>query len=85
MTYNEIALYRYKKHYPLKNYRTRGNYGQGFVMDRGYYGHIGEELIVFSQEKLRSYGEVKKKKGIGLDDLAYSRRVDEKTVLLETY
>ena len=69
----------------MRNYRTRGNYGQGFILDHEYYGHIGEELIIFSQEKLKTYGQVKQKNGVVFDNLAYSKLLDEKTVLLQTY
>jgi len=69
----------------LKNYRTRGNYGQGFIFDNEFYGHAGEELILFSKDKLKTYGQIRQKSGAAFDNLAYSKLLDEKTVLLQTY
>ena len=41
-TYDEIALHKYKIDQPLKCYRTKGVYGQGFTLENGLYGHIGK-------------------------------------------
>jgi len=41
-TYDEIALHKYKLDQPLKCYRTKGTYGQGFALGDGFYGHIGK-------------------------------------------
>jgi hypothetical protein len=59
VTYNEVALHNYRSNSALKTYRTKGNYGYGFHLGDGYYGHIGCELIVFSRDRLRTYGQVK--------------------------
>ena len=55
MTFDEVSLHKYKQNNPMKCFRTRGNYGQGFYLGEGYYGHIGNELVVFSKDKLRSF------------------------------
>lgn len=59
VTYNEVSLHTYKSSSSLRTYRTRGNYGHGFYLGNGFYGHIGEELIAFSRDKLRTYGQVR--------------------------
>jgi hypothetical protein len=41
VTYNEVSLHNYKSSSALRNYRTRGNYGQGFYLGDGFYGHLG--------------------------------------------
>ena len=49
-TYDEIALHKYRSDQPLKCYRTKGTYGQGFALGDGFYGHVGKELVVFSRD-----------------------------------
>jgi hypothetical protein len=55
MTYDEIALHRFKQQNPIRCFRTKGNYGQGFYLGEGYYGHVGKELVVFSSGRLRTF------------------------------
>jgi hypothetical protein len=83
VTFNEVSLHNYKQHYPLKNYRTRGNYGQGFYLEEGFYGHVGEELITFNRDRLVAYGQVKANSASSLC-LRYSKvlgKVDNGTAI----
>jgi len=40
MTYNDISLFKFKNNKALCTFRTKGNYGQGFIVG-DYFGHIG--------------------------------------------
>lgn len=59
LTYNEVALHQYRNPSALKNYRTRGNYGQACHVGEGVYAHIGEELTLFGRNQLSLYGQIK--------------------------
>lgn len=43
--------------HPIKCYRTKGNYGQGFCLNDGFYGHFGKELVIFSKDRLRTFSD----------------------------
>lgn len=40
---------------------------------------------MFSKEKLKTYGQIRQKNAVVFDNLAYSKVLDEKTVLLQSY